>query len=146
MKKRYKNLKLESHPAVRKVFDKYPRPIKEKMLKLRDLILKVASDEEEIDSIVETLKWGEPSYLTKKSSTIRIDWKEKKPDQYAMYFQCTSRLVPTFKAIFKDMLTYEGTRAILFRLDEPLPTEILEQCILAALKYHRVKHLPLLGL
>ena len=52
----------------------------------------------------ETLKWGEPSYLVKNGSTIRIDWKSKTPDQYAMYFKCTSKLVPVFRSLFKNTL------------------------------------------
>ena len=62
----------------------------------------------------ETLKWGEPSYLVKKGSTIRMDWKVKTPDQYAMYFKCTSKLVPTFRELFGDLFKYEKNRAILF--------------------------------
>jgi len=93
----------------------------------------------------ETLKWGEPSYFVKKGSTIRIDWKSKAPNQYAIYFKCTSSLVETFKTIFGDLFKYEKTRAIVFELDEEVPTEELKICIGMALQYHNLKYKPLLG-
>ena len=67
------------------------------------MILETVEGMEEVDKLEETLKWGEPSYLTKHGSTLRMDWKAKAPDQYAMYFKCTSKLVPSFKAIFGDL-------------------------------------------
>lgn len=94
----------------------------------------------------ETLKWGEPSYLVKKGSTIRIDWKSKAPNQYAIYFKCTSSLVETFKVIFGDLFKYEKTRAIVFELDEQVvATEELKICIAMALQYHNLKNKLLLG-
>jgi len=135
-----------THPDVADVFERYPEHIRPKMEYLRHLILKAAAAIPEITRLEETLKWGEPSYLTKKGSTIRMDWKEKSPDQYAMYFKCTSKLVPTFKEVFPDTFTYEGTRAIVFGLDDPVPAEELVKCITAGLRYHSVKQLPLLGM
>lgn len=108
-------------------------------------MLKTAGEIEGLDTIEETLKWGEPSYLTKHGSTLRMDWKEKKPDQYAMYFKCTSKLVPTFQMVFGDRFNYETTRAIVFGLDEEIPVEDLKKCISMTLRYHKVKNLPLLG-
>ena len=93
----------------------------------------------------ETLKWGEPSYLTKHGSTLRMDWKAKTPNQYAMYFKCTSRLVEAFKVIFSDTFQFEGKRAIAFQLNQKIPVDKLKQCIAMTLTYHKVKHLPLLG-
>jgi hypothetical protein len=131
---------------VNDVFNNYPDFIKPKMQYLRSLILDVAKNTEEIYGIEETLKWGEPSYLVKKGSTIRIDWKPKKPDQYAMYFKCTSKLVETFKTIFEDVFEYEGHRAIVFKIDDNIPETELKQCIETALTYHKIKHLPFLGI
>lgn len=139
-------LQINKNPEVEQVFNNYPEPICKKLLHLRKLILETANETEAITEIEETLKWGEPSYLVKKGSTIRIDWKEKKPDQYAMYFKCTSQLVPSFKTVFKDDFNYEGNRAIIFKMDDNIPEEELKKCIAIALTYHRVKHLPLLGL
>ena len=140
------NLKIKTDPRIASVFEKYPDEVRPKMMKLRRLILETASEIEDLTEIEETLKWGEPSYLTKYGSTIRFDWKAKNPNQYAMYFKCTSKLVPTFKALFNEVFTFEKNRAIIFQLEDEIPEAELKKCILAGLTYHRVKHLPLLGL
>jgi hypothetical protein len=93
----------------------------------------------------ETLKWGEPSYLAEHGSTIRIDWKEKTPDQYDVYFKCTSKLVETFRMVYGDTFTYENNRAILFGLDQEVPRAELKECLRMALLYHTLKNLPRLG-
>lgn len=139
-------LSLKSNQEVDQVFNKYPASVKRQMLELKNLIIDVAEQIEGLNSLEETLKWGEPSYISKHGSTIRMDWKSKTPDQYAIYFKCTSRLVPTFKSVYPEVFRYEGNRAITFQLDEQIPQSELKKCIKAALLYHKVKHLPLLGM
>ncbi len=141
-----KELQIITNQAVDLVFNNYPHSVQNKMLALRKLIIDTAKEIDEITELEETLKWGEPSYLTKIGSTIRMDWKPKSPNQYAMYFQCTSRLVETFKVIFKNTFIFEGKRAIVFALNDEIPTEALKYCIKAALTYHKVKQMPTLGI
>lgn len=137
---------LKSDPRVKSVFDNYPEQVQTQMLNLRKLVLETAADIDGLGLLEETLKWGEPSYIAKKGSTLRMDWKAKKPDQYAMYFKCTSRLVETFRTIYGARFNYEGNRAIVFALDEKVPEIELKTCIAATLTYHKVKSLPMLGL
>ena len=139
-------LQIDTNPAVEQVFINYPDAVRSKLLELRGLVIETAKEIEGVTELEETLKWGEPSYLTKNGSTLRMDWKSKKPDQYAMYFKCTSRLVETFKLIFKDKFTFEGKRAIVFEIEDEIPKDELRHCIKAALTYHKVKHLPTLGI
>lgn len=115
------NLKLKSNSEVQLVLDKYPDVVKVKLSNLRELIINVADETENISMLEETLKWGEPSYITKHGSTLRMDWKPSSPDQYAMYFQCTSKLVPTFRIVYKDIFQFEGNRAVVFKIKEELP-------------------------
>ncbi len=138
-------MKLRSDPKVKEVFENYPRSVQCQLLFLRDLVINVASEIEGLQELEETLKWGEPSYLAKFGSTVRMDWKSKNPEQYALYFKCTSSLVPTFKTVYGDLFKFEGDRAIVFKLDDKIPETELRHCISLALKYHRIKHLPLLG-
>ncbi len=140
-----KNLKITRNPKVDLKFQSYPKEIQAKIAYLRNLVIEVARENEEITEMEETLKWGEPSYLVKKGSTIRIDWKTKSPDQYAMYFKCTSKLVSTFRAVYGDVFKYEKNRAILFGLKDKVPKKELKECIGLALQYHKVKNLPNLG-
>lgn len=139
-------LRIETNPEVETVFNNYPAAVKPKIEALQQLIIETAEEVENIEWLEETLKWGEPSYITKIGSTLRIDWKAKAPDQYAMYFKCTSKLVPTFKERFGDLFDYETTRAIVFKMDDQLPKAELKQCIKAALTYHKVKNLEGLGM
>lgn len=140
-----KNLKINKNPQVDSKFQSYPKEIKPKLNYLRSLILEAASEIEGLNSLEETLKWGEPSYLAKKGSTIRMDWKSKTPDHYAIYFKCTSKLVTTFKELYGDLFKYENNRAILFDLNDKVPKKELKDCITLALTYHSVKNLPRLG-
>ena len=139
-------LRLKTDHEVEAVFNNYPDGVREKLMNLRRLILEAADEKEGIEYMEETLKWGEPSYLVKNGSTIRIDWKKKKSDEYAMYFKCTSKLVLTFKLVYNDVFTFEGTRAIVFQMNDELPEAELKKCITAGLTYHKVKGLPLLGM
>ncbi len=138
-------MKINSNSKVKEKFDSYPKTATSKMKELRNLVLETAKNTKGIQEVEETLKWGEPSYLVKDGSTIRIDWKEKNPNQIAIYFKCTSQLVPTFKSIYGNQLSFEGNRAIILPLEDAIPTEKISHCIALALQYHKLKKLPLLG-
>ena len=139
-------LHIKINPQVELVFNNYPESVREKMLYLRELVIETANEIDDITQLEETLKWKEPSYLTKNGSTIRMDWKAKTPNQYALYFQCSTNLVSSFQMIFKDTFNYEGKRAIIFKLEDKIPSQELKYCIKAALTYHKVKHLLTLGI
>jgi hypothetical protein len=111
-------LKIATNPKVTDKFKAYPKPIQAKLDYLRSLIVETASESDAIAALEETLKWGEPSFLVKKGSPIRMDWKPKTPNQYAMYFKCTSKLAPTFREVYGDTFNYENNRAILFDLQD----------------------------
>ncbi|MFZ6751327.1 DUF1801 domain-containing protein [Undibacterium sp. Ren11W] len=130
---------------VAQVFNHYPQPMRKKMMFLRQLVLDTASECKEADTLEETLKWGEPSYLIKNGSTIRIDWKNSAPEQYALYFHCQTKLVDTFKELYGDTLKFEGNRAIVFYKNDEIPVDVVKHCILLSLTYHDRKHLPMLG-
>jgi len=141
-----KNLKINRDPKVALKFETYPQKIQSKLFYLRQLIIEVATEIEAIEEIEESLKWGEPSYLVKKGSPIRIDWKARTPCQYAMYFKCTSKLIETIKTVYKECFRYENNRALLFNLQDKIPEKELKSCIGLALNYHSIKHLHRLGL
>ena len=137
---------VKTNPKVNEIFSNYPDFVRDKIHYLKELIIKTAEETAGVDELEMTLKWGEPSFITKNGSTLRMDWKERAPDQYAMYFQCTSRLVETFRMVYGPMFQFEGNRAILFQLNQKLPVLELKECIKATLTYHHVKHLITLGI
>ena len=106
---------------------------------LRQLIFDTAAEIEGVGKLEETLKWGQPSYLTtesKSGSTIRIDQIKSKPDQYAMYVHCQTSLVSNYRELFPGLLNFEGKRGLIFSQDENLPEDVLGHCIGLALTYH----------
>ncbi len=139
-------MELITHSEFTEKINSYPDPAREKLLKLRKLVIETAEEIKDLDVLEETIKWGEPSFVTKNGSTLRMDWKEKTPSQYALYFQCTSRLVDTFRMVFHQSFQYEGNRAIVFGMNQKLPIEKLKKCIKATLRYHQVKQLSTLGM
>jgi hypothetical protein len=126
-------------PAVAAVFEAYPPAVRKRLIRLRDLIFETAAATEGVGAIEETLKWGQPSYLTpetKSGTTIRIDRLKSDEGRYAMFFHCQTRLVDTFREIFRDDLAFEGNRAIILDAADELPEDALRHCIAMALTYH----------
>jgi len=130
---------------VAEVFKNYPESMGQKLLFLRQLILDTASETEGVKELEETLKWGEPSYISRSGSTIRIGWKKSNPKRYAIYFHCKTKLVDTFREIYRDVFKFEGNRAIIFEENDEIPIDELKHCISLSLTYHSRKHLPMLG-
>jgi hypothetical protein len=131
-------------PAVAAAFAAYPERTRAKLLALRKLILETAAEMPGVGPLDETLKWGQPSYLTKETgsgSTIRID--RVRPaagvaeERYALYVHCQTTLVSTFRRLYRDRLTFGGNRSILLDAARPLPKAALRHCIALALTYHR---------
>ena len=112
--------------------------LRAKLRALRKLILDTAKKTEGVGPIEETLKWGQPSYLTQSGSgtTIRID---RHKNGYAMFVSCQTDLIAQFRTHYPRDLQYEGKRAIIFHLSQDPPKEALRHCIALALTYHQRK-------
>lgn len=126
--------------SVADAFSRYPASIRERLLDLRSMILAVAAGDPAVGPLTETLKWGEPAYLTEQTrsgSTIRLGWKPAAPRSFAIYFNCRTTLVESFRARFSGQLAFEGNRAIVFQQSGRLPRAIVEICVREALTYHR---------
>jgi Domain of unknown function (DU1801) len=126
------------NPEVQARFEAYPAGVRHRMLALRELVMKTAAQTPGAGDIEETLKWGEPAYVSvnKAGSTVRIDWKPKAPTQYAVYFNCQTRLVESFRQMFPDDFRFDGNRALVLDLGQKMPVDSLGLCIAAALTYH----------
>ena len=128
-------------PEVEAKFDSYPPAPRKRLLALRELVFRTAEAIDGIGEIEESLKWGEPAYTTRNNagSTVRIDWKSKTPNQYAMYFHCQTNLIESFRTMFPNDFRFEGNRALIFELSERVPRDALAVCIAASLTYHLKK-------
>ena len=120
-------------------FNAYPKPIRERLFTLREMILDVAKHTPGVGELEEGLRWGQPSYLTTKTgsgSTIRIDQITNEPGKYGLYFICTSGLIEDFRQLYRGEMTFVGNRGIVFDVADRLPEKALRHCISLALTYH----------
>ncbi|MEH6556714.1 MAG: DUF1801 domain-containing protein [Oceanicoccus sp.] len=125
-------------------FDAYPDKAKTRLLEIRAIILDTAQ-REGVGELTETLKWGQPSYLVKQGSTVRINWAPKNPNKVSVFFNCKTTLVETFREIYGAGLQTVGNREIEIPISGHIPISVLSACVSMSLRYHTIKHLPLLG-
>jgi hypothetical protein len=135
--------RLPAKPSnVETVFSSYPQAVAAKLNRVRRLIFETAAATTGVGALTETLKWGEPAYLTEETgigSTIRLGWPRNQSDRCAVYFNCRTSLVSTFREMFAGELTFVGERAIVLDVTESMPTKPLTICLSLALTYHRDK-------
>ncbi len=123
---------------IERVFNSFDPTIKKKLLLIRDLIFNTANEIDSVGKITETLKWNEPSYTPVKAkigSPIRLN-SIKNKNQFAVYFNCQTTLVSTFKMIYPKIFNYGGNRSIIFNANDKIPLDKLKHCISMALTYH----------
>ncbi len=131
-----RNAAPEMPAPVASVFAAYPVGIKAKLLGLRRIVLGVAAKMDV--ELEETLKWGQPAYVSKGGSTIRIDRLKGDASRVAMFFICHTDLIATFRELYPE-LSYEGNRAILLDARSRLPEDALRHCVSLALSYRSRK-------
>jgi hypothetical protein len=127
-------------PDVAAAFAAFPERVRARLLEARDLIYETAADIEGVGPLNETLKWGEPAYLTEATgsgSAIRLGWFRSSKRECAVLFNCRTTLVSDFRDLFPDAFVYEKNRAILLDAGKPLPEAPLRSCLGMALTYHR---------
>ena len=133
---------MEQHtipPQVAGVFSGFPEGPRRQLLEIRTLIFAVAGSTAGVGPVTETLKWGEPAYLTEATHSegaIRLGIRRDTPADCAVLFDCRTSLVGTFREPFPNVFRYEKHRAILLRSAEPLPSA-LAACLELALTCHQ---------
>ncbi len=88
------------------------------LLKWRALAFETAAGDKRIGPLTETLKWGQPSYLTeatRSGGTLRL-WVTK-DDRPALFVTCSSDLAGRIRERYRNDLDFEGNRAIIPRAD-----------------------------
>jgi hypothetical protein len=119
---------------VRAAFDAIPATPRTTLLDARAAIL-AAAEETGTGPLTETLKWGEPAYLTETTragSTVRLGLVK---GEAAALFHCQTTLVDSFRADF-PALRCDGNRAVLL---DGADAQDLALCFQRALTYHRDK-------
>lgn len=124
--------------AVAQCFDQIRPQHRARLLKLRDQIFETATADCRIGAIEEALRWREPAYLTsvsKSGSTIRLGI-DKASTHPALFFNCQTNLVETFRQQFGTTLRFVKNRAVLLDAATSETDTALRHCIHAALTYH----------
>ncbi|MEE9315187.1 MAG: DUF1801 domain-containing protein [Rhizobiaceae bacterium] len=107
---------------------------------MRDLLFEAANENPAIGPITETLKWGQPSYLTEKTksgSTVRLG--EAGGDKYpAIFVNCKTTLIAQFKEHYGDQFDYVGVRTLVITDVDNMRAEI-KHCLALVLTYHARK-------
>ena len=123
---------------VAKVLAACPAPAAAHLMQLRELILETAAELTEVGALTETLKWGEPSYLTEKprtGTTIRLGWDES-GSAVSLYVHCQTTLVKEWRDLYEADLTFIDNRELRLPTDQTLPKATLKHCVAMALTYH----------
>jgi hypothetical protein len=124
---------------VRRAFEAFPLPVRRRLLEIRKLIFTTAAASDGVGPLLETLKWGEPAYLTQQTgsgSTIRLGQLKDGEQSCAVLFNCRTTLIETFRERFPNDFEYRANRALLLKLTGVLPAAPLSICLSLALTYH----------
>lgn len=124
---------------VAEAFETFPPPVRKRLLQVRELIFETAA-KLGVGPLTETLKWGEPAYLTEATgsgSTIRLGRRKSADVPCGVFFNCNTTLVESFRERFPDAFPYEKNRAICLSPSGALPKAPLASCLAMALTYHQ---------
>ncbi|MDE0943283.1 MAG: hypothetical protein OSB58_12750 [Alphaproteobacteria bacterium] len=58
-----------------------------------------------------------------------------------MFVPCHTTLLPTYREIYRDVLSFDGNRCVKFHMKDELPLDAVRHCIALALTYHQRKKL-----
>ena len=125
--------------AVAAVFETYPAAARERLLRLRHMIIETAADTPGVGALQETLKWGQVSYLTPESgsgTTVRIDV-DAASGQPVIYVNCQTDLLSRYRVLYPDGFGFDGDRGVLLGSDTD--EAALGHVIALALTYHASK-------
>lgn len=123
--------------SVREAFAAFDAPETARLERLRALIFEVAAEMPGAGPVVETLKWGQPSYAAPSGTPLRLGLTAS--GDPALFAHCQSRVIPEARQLAGTDLRFEGNRAVVLPLDTPLPEGALRQVVHAALTYRLVR-------
>lgn len=130
--------RIEENIEVLSLLNSYPDGIRDRLLRIRELVFETAHGIPAVGGLHETLKWGQPSYQTvrpKTGTTIRLDRDKSDPGGVALFVSCNTSLVHHWRGLFPN-IRFGGNRSVHFPQDRPIPVDALEHMIAMALTYH----------
>ncbi len=108
---------------IEQVVLKWPQAAQRVYHHLRQIVFDTAASNSAVAPLNEDLKWGEPAFLTKTGTTLRIAWKAQHPDQIGLFVICHTDLLDQIRALYPQAFRYEGTRALYLTLASAIPEQ-----------------------
>jgi Domain of unknown function (DU1801) len=124
--------------AVKARYESFGPLTRPKLLRLRELAFETA-ERLNAGPLTESLKWGQPAFSTpgRTGSTFRLDEIKNGNGKYALYFLCQTTLIGTFRELYADRFSFEGSRAIIFAADAGYEEADVAHCMALAMTYGR---------
>lgn len=123
--------------AVAQAFADLPDNARSGLLKLRSLIFEQAAADQRVGALAESLRWGQPAYLTsetKSGTTVRLG--VPKTARFGLFVHCQTSLIRDHQDMFPNADRCEGNRAILFERRDEIDADRHGWLIARALTYH----------
>lgn len=124
-------------PKVKAAYDAFGQKQRVIALILRELVFEVAMDTPQAGEVEETLKWGQPSFITPKTksgSTLRIG--VTKSGDTGLYAHCGTSIISDYAATFPGDDRIDGNRGVLFSTADDIAKDRLRHLIRHGLTYH----------
>ena len=128
-----------TEPDLLAAFNHFSSDIRSHLLALRELIFKTATSINGCGEVVESLKWGQPSYATinpESGTPLRLGAPKSAPGCYALYVPCQTNLIESIRLIYPDEFRFEGNRALIIDPRTPCSPDAISHCLEMALMYH----------
>ena len=127
---------IKTDPAFIEKLNGHDEAVSAKLQQFRELVHDIAAALPKGPTLVETLKWGELSFLTEKprtGTTIRIS--ENKRGGLSMYVSCNSQVIDIYRERFAGELECVGNREVILPSDLSANNNKIARHIAVALNY-----------
>lgn len=130
-------------PEIQNVLLDWPQTAQARFQELRKIVIETAAAHAAVGPLTETLKWGEPSFLTqigRSGSTLRIAWKAKHPTEIGLFVICHTDLIEQVRTHYPTAFRYDGSRAAYQCLTQPIPSDAVSYLAMRAQTFHLKEH------
>ena len=117
---------------IAKFFDAMPVDVAQLLRDARLEIFRISGEAEGIGPLTETLKWGEPAYLTeapKTGTTLRLG---QIGGRAAVMVPCSTTIIEDARAVFGEQPEFSGKRGLILGGER----QVFDYVVNAALTYH----------
>ncbi len=138
MSEGYVRIMTSIHPDLVHKFRSWPDRAAECAHSVRSIFVQTAKDIG-VNSLEESLKWGEPAWRPKKGGiTLRVAWSTNAPEELGVFVDCKSDLCARMQSDFPRSFRYIAPRVMYIALDETIPEDALTHLAKLAFQYKRL--------